>query len=77
MSDWRWYGREPFFKLLWTQDEGYDLQDDEMSYDVEGFGYRVWVCQASAIRLDHPSSLGISSIECDIVSKGALAHGAC
>ena len=46
-----------------------------MSDDAEGFGYGSVL--ASALRLDHPSTLGISGIGFDIVSGGASANGDC
>ena len=44
-----------------------------MSDDAEGFGHGSVL--ASALRLDHPLTLGIGGIGCDIVSEGASAHG--
>ena len=44
-----------------------------MSDDAEGFGHGSVL--ASAQRLDHPITLGIGGIGCDIVSWGASAHG--
>ena len=44
-----------------------------MFYDAEGFGYGSVL--ALALRLDHPSTLGIGNIGCDIASKGVSAHG--
>ena len=44
-----------------------------MSDDAEGFAQGS--VRASAQRLDHPLTLGIGGIGCDIVSEGASAHG--
>ena len=44
-----------------------------MTDDAEWFGKGS--VRASAQRLDHPLTLGISGIGCDIVSEGASAHG--
>ena len=40
-----------------------------MSDDAEGFGHGSVL--ASALRLDHPLTLGIGGIGCDIASGGA------
>ena len=71
IADWRWFGRAPDFSG--RKMKGVIAKTTGMSDDAEGFGHGSVL--ASALRLDHPSTLGIGGIGYHIVSGGASARG--
>ena len=71
MTDWRRFGRAPDFsgrkmKGVIAKTTGCPMTRK---------GSRRGLSGASAQRLDHPSTLGIGGIGCNIVSEGASARG--
>ena len=71
MADWRRFGRPPDFsgrkmKGVIAKTTGCPMTRK---------GSRRGLSGASAQRLDHPLTLGIGGMGCDIVSEGASAHG--
>ena len=71
MADWRRFGRAPDFSG--RKMKGVIAKTTGMSDDAEGFGQGSVL--ASALRLDHPLTLGIGGIGCDTASEGASAYG--
>ena len=66
MADWRRFGRAPDFSG--RKMKGVIAKTTGMSDDAEGFGHGSVL--TSALRLDHPLTLGIGGIGCDIAPKG-------
>ena len=70
MADWRRFGRAPDFSG-WKM-KGVIAKTTGCPMTREGSG--IGLTGASAQRLDHPLTLGIGGIGCDIVSEGASAY---
>ena len=71
MADWRRFGRAPDFFGRKTKGAITKTAGCPMTRK----GSRRGLSGASAQRLDHPSTLGIGGIGCNIVSGGASARG--
>ena len=72
MADWRRFGRAPDFSGRKMKGVIAKTTGCPMTRKGSGMGLSI---RPRPQRLDHPSTLGIGGIGCDIVSEGASAHG--
>ena len=72
MADWRRFGRAPDFSGRKMKGVIAKTTGCPMTRKGSGMGLSI---RPRPQRLDHPLTLGIGGIGCDIASEGASAHG--